>query len=114
MSLSIESGFTDFELVVALNKKDFAVLRNGGERAAFLQATFHHLFQLNETRLGRTEQRYFLDLLLHSPKLKVERFLTDLDHGQANGAISNMVRITSDKDQTLLRRGQWFSRKRPS
>jgi len=110
LSLCVESGFVGFEVTIPLTEQDFAVIETENERAAFLQAALHHPFQLKETRLGNTEQRYYLDMILHSPKSEVEAFLTEMDHGAANGAISNMVHITCGKDQALLRRGQWFNR----
>jgi hypothetical protein len=108
--LSVESSFVGFEVTIALTKEDFAVIETENERAAFLQAALHQPFQLKETGLGNVEQRYYLDMILHSPKSSVEVFLTEMDHGAANGAISNMVQITCGKDQALLRRGQWFNR----
>ena len=109
LSISVESGFVGFEVSISLTKEDFAVIESENERAAFLQAALHHPFQLKETRLGDAEQRRYLDMILHAPESEVEHFLTDLDHGAANGAISNMVRITCGKDQALLRCGQWFN-----
>jgi len=85
LSLCVESGFVGFEVTIPLTEQDFAVIETENERAAFLQAALHHPFQLKET-------------------------LTEMDHGAANGAISNMVHITCGKDQALLRRGQWFNR----
>ena len=108
--LSVESGFVSIEVTIALTKEDFAVIETEKERAAFLQAALHHPFQLKETRLGNAEQRYYLDMVLHSSKSEAEAFLTEMDHGAANGAISNIVHITCGKDQALLGRGQWFNR----
>ena len=109
LSLSVESGFVSFDVTIPLTDKDVAVIESENERAAFLQAALHHPFQLKETRLGNEEQRCYLDKILHSPKSEVEAFLTEIDHGTANGAISNMVHITCGKDHGILRKGQWFT-----
>ena len=110
LSLSVESGFVGFDVTIPLIEQDVAVLESDNERAAFLQAALHYPFQLKETRLDMAEQRYYLDRILHSPKSEVEEFLTKIDHGKANGAISNMVNITCNKDHWKLRKGQWFNR----
>ena len=109
LSLSVESGFIGFDVTIPLIEQDVAVLESDTERAAFLQAALHHPFQLKETRLDRAGQRYYLDRILHSPKSEVEDFLTNIDHGRANGAISNMVNTTCNKDHWKLRKGQWFN-----
>ena len=108
--LSVDSSFVSFEVTIGLTKEDIAVIDTENERATFLQAALHHPFQLKETWLDTGEQRYYLDKILHSPKPEVEAFLTEIDHGEANGAISNMVHITCGKDQGILRKGQWFNR----
>ena len=110
LSLCVASGFVDFVVEIPLTEEDFTVIKTDDERTSFLQAALHHPFQLKETWLGIEEQRHYLDMILHSPKSDVESFLTEIDHGSANGAISNMVRITCGKDQGLLRRGKWFGR----
>jgi len=107
--VSISSGFAEFEVQVRLAEKDLHVLRNDSERSAFLQAALHHPFQLQETALSEIEQRRYLDIILHSPVAEVEAFLTALDHGPANGAISNMMRITQSRDQQTMRSGTWFA-----
>lgn len=106
--ISIASGFAEFEVKVPLAEKDLVVLRTNSERTAFLQAALHHPFQLRSTVLSESEQRRYLDVILHSPVADVEEFLTTLDHGSANGAISNMLRITQGWDQRAMRNGTWF------
>ena len=110
LSLCVESGFAELVVTISLTEDDLAVIGSDDERASFLQAALHHPFQLKEAGLGGQEQRRYLDKILHSPVAEVEDFLTELDHGSANGAISNMVRITCGKDQGLMRSGQWFNR----
>lgn len=110
LSLCVESGFVEFVVSIALTEDDLRVIKNDPERASFLQAALHHPFQLKETRLESNELRHYLDMILHSKKSDSESFLTEIDHGRAHGAISNMVRITCGKDQCLLRQGQWFNR----
>ncbi len=107
--VSIASGFAEFDIKVPLQEKDLKVLRTDSERSAFLQAALHHPFQLRETALSEIEQRKYLDVILHSPVAEVEAFLTVLDHGSANGAISNMLRITRGRNQQAMRGGKWFA-----
>lgn len=104
----IASGFADFEVRIRLNEKDLRVLQTDSERAAFLQAALHQPFQLRQTALTEIEQRKYLDIILHASVAEVERFLTVLDHGVANGAISNMLRMTRGRDQQTMRNGRWF------
>jgi hypothetical protein len=109
LEICVASGFADYLIVIKLNEHDYEVLEKDGERAAFLQAVFHHFFQLRDTALSETDQRRYLDIILHGTEPDVEAFLTEIDHGRANGAISNMVRITCGRDQSQLRQGHWFS-----
>lgn len=108
LDINIASGHADFNVTIPLLENDYSVIENDEERAAFLQAAFHHPFQLKETWLNKAEQREYLDIILHSPKEVVESFLTEKDHGRAHGAISNAVRITCGRDQSNMRSGQWF------
>lgn len=108
LDLHVASGHADFNVTIPLSESDYSVIEKDEERAAFLQAAFHHPFQLKETWLGETEQREYLDVILHAPKDVVESFLTEKDHGYAHGAISNAVRITCGRDQSKMRSGQWF------
>ncbi|OBP14491.1 hypothetical protein A5320_12035 [Rheinheimera sp. SA_1] len=104
----VASGHMEYEVSVELEMRDFLVLENDSERAAFLQATLHYPFQAGRSALTKEKLREYLDVILHASQSEVERFLTDMDHGIANGAISNMVRITKQRDQYLMRQGKWF------
>lgn len=108
LELAVASGHADFRVSIPLTEHDSAVIENDQERAALLQAALHQPFQLKETWLDESEQRLYLDVILHAPEADVEAFLTEKDHGRANGAISNMVRITRGKDPSRLRGGRWF------
>lgn len=108
LEFAIASGFADFFVTIPLTQLDFEILERDEERAAFLQAALHDPFQLQATALGAMEQRRYLDVILHGSRSDVEEFLTDKDHGRANGAISNMVRITCGKEPSKMRRGRWF------
>ena len=110
LDLSVASGHAEFNVRIPLSEKDCLVIEKNEERAAFLQAALHRSFQLKETWLTESEQREYLDVILHSPKEVVESFLTEKDHGRAHGAISNCVRITLGRDQSIMRSGQWFQR----
>ncbi|MES9934585.1 MAG: hypothetical protein ABW162_17420 [Candidatus Sedimenticola sp. PURPLELP] len=109
MDLVVASGFTDFIVTIRLNQRDFEVIENIEERAALLCAALHHPFQLRETALNELEQRNYLEVILHEATPVVEHFLTEKDHGNANGAISNFMQITTGREQSLMRKGQWFN-----
>jgi hypothetical protein len=109
LDICVASGHADFTVNFILNKQDFDVIEKDEERAAFLHAALHHPFQLRETNLNNKEQRHFMDVILHGEKSVVESFLTKLDHGDANGAISNMIRITCKREQARMRQGHWFN-----
>lgn len=108
LEIAIASGFADFVVTIPLSRIDFEVIEGDKERAAFLQAALHDPFQLKATALGATEQRRYLNIILHGSESYVEAFLTEKDHGIANGAISNMVYMTCGKEQSLMRQGKWF------
>ena len=108
LELYVASGHMEYEVKLKLEKRDFKVLEIDSERAVFLQAALHHPFQGGKSALNEDQQREYLDTILHSSKSEVEKFLTDKDHGSANGSISNMVRITKQRDQSLMRQGTWF------
>lgn len=108
LSISVESGFAEYNVIIDINAQDFKIIENDKYRVALLQAALHRPFQLPETTLDKSEQRYYLDKILHANESEVNTFLTKLDHGQANGAISNMVRKSSDRDIENLRNGDWF------
>lgn len=110
LELAIASGHAVFSVTISLAERDYDVIKNDKERAAFLQAALHDPFQLRTTWLDESEQRKYLDVILHAPESVVEAFLTEKDHGRAHGAISNMIRITCKKDQSILRSGRWFGR----
>jgi hypothetical protein len=107
--VSISSGFADFEVKIPISELDLKVLRTDSERSAFLHAALHHPFQLRETSLSEIEQQRYLDVILHCSVVDVESFLTALDHGSANGAISNMLRITRGRNPQTMRSGKWFT-----
>ena len=109
LTIWIESGFASFDVVIPLTKEDYLVIESDGERASFLQAALHEPFQLKKNNLNLKEQRQYLDIILHASKEIVEEFLTEKDHGKAHGGISNMMRITSGRDQSLMRAGKWFT-----
>lgn len=108
LELAVSSGFADFFVTISLSRPDFEVLEQDEERAAFLQAALHDPFQLQSTVLSATEQRQYLDVILHGSRSDAEAFLTDKDHGRANGAVSNMVHLTCGYEQSLMRSGIWF------
>jgi len=102
--VSIASGIAEFEVSVSLEERDLQVLLSDHERAAFLQAALHHPFQLRATALSESEQRRYLDVILHAREGDVEAFITALDHGPASGAISNMLRITQGRRRQDMRK----------
>ena len=108
LDISVESGFAEYSVLIDINAQDFEVIENDKYRAVLLKAALHQPFQLKETVLDKGEQRHYLDIILHADESKVNVFLTKLDHGQAYGAISNMVRKVSNKDVERLWKGDWF------
>lgn len=108
LEIAIASGFAEFDVTINIEARDFAVIKHDKYRAALLHAALHRPFQLAETALDKDEQRYYLDKILHAKEFEVSNFLTKLDHGQANGALSNMLRITRNRNQEKLRGGDWF------
>ena len=108
LSISVDSGHVSFEVAFPLTVHDCVVLEMDVQRAAFLQAALHHPSQIKETKLNDAEVRNYLDTILHGDETQVETFLTQLDHGSANGAISNMMRLTCGRDQQPMRKGRWF------
>jgi len=108
LSISVESGFAEYNVIIDINAQDFKVIEKDKYRVALLQAALHRPFQLQETALDENERRYYLDKILHADESDVNAFLTKLDREQANGAISNMLRITSNRDIEKLRNGNWF------
>jgi len=108
LEICVASGHADFTININIEEHDFKIIEKDEERASFLHASFHHPFQLKDTNLNEVEQRHYLDVILHSRKSEVEKFLTAMDHGNANGAISNMIRITCKRDYSLMRKGHWF------
>lgn len=109
MTLSVASGFADFPVSISISKADFDVIKTNEERAALLCAAMHHPFQLSETRLSPVEQKHYLSVVLHAPVAEAEAFLTEKDHGTANGAISNYMRLTYGREQSQMRLGKWFN-----
>jgi hypothetical protein len=109
MELDVESGFVSFTVSISISKEDFDVLKQNEERAALLCAAIHHPFQLRQTNLNQNEQKYYLKVILHAPIPEVEKFLTEKDHGSANGAISNFIRLTYGRKQSSMRQGKWFN-----
>ncbi|WP_153039180.1 hypothetical protein [Microbulbifer sp. Q7] len=108
LELYIASGHMEYEVKVELEKIDFEILEKDAERAVFVHAALHHPFQSGSSALTKEKQREYLDIILHASKPEVEKFLTEKDHGSANGAVSNMVRITKQRDQSIMRQGKWF------
>lgn len=108
LDFGVASGHADFSVLIKLTEADYSVIDSDIERAAFLQAAFHHPFQLRETRLSEEEQRIYLDSILHAPKNVAETFLTEKNRGRANGAIAHMASITLDRDIEKMRKGKWF------
>lgn len=108
LEILVASGHADFGLQFEIREIDFQILSQDEERAAFLHAALHHPSQLKETRLNKAEVRRYLRIILHGKKSEVESFLTGLDNGRANGAISNMIRITCKREQSAMQQGHWF------
>jgi hypothetical protein len=107
LDMLVASGHFDRNCTFPITEDHLEALRND-ERYLFLFAALHHPFQLPETELGAAEVETYLDTILCAPKGEVELFLTELDHGRANGAISNLVHLCSGANRAVLRAGRWF------
>jgi hypothetical protein len=108
LDMLVASGHWDRNCTFPITERHLEALRDD-ERYLFLFAALHQPFQLPETELTPAEVTRYLDTILLAPENDVELFLTDLDHGRANGAISNLVHICSGADAAVLRAGRWFA-----
>lgn len=104
----VASGHLDRIEELPITERHAAVLCTDAERYWFLFTALHHPYQLASTRLSDARLGEYLDTVLCAPRAETERFLTDLDHGTANGALSNLLRIAVDGDHTRMRAGRWF------
>ena len=104
----VASGHADREERLPIAERHAQVLSTDPERYWFLFAALHHPYQLIETRLNADRLSEYLDTILLAEPAVVEVFLTDLDHGSANGALSNLLRIFVDADYARMRAGHWF------
>ena len=59
LSISVESGFAEYNVIIDINAQDFKIIENDKCRVALLQAALHRPFQLQETTLDKSEQRYY-------------------------------------------------------
>jgi hypothetical protein len=107
LNMLVASGHFDRDCEFPITERHLEALRDD-ERYLFLFAALHHPFQLSATELGADDVATYLDTILFAPKDEVEAFLTELDHGQANGAISNLVHIYAKADGPAMRAGHWF------
>jgi hypothetical protein len=108
LDMLVASGHFDRNCTFPITERHLEALRDD-ERYLFLFAALHQPFQLSETELTPAEVTRYLDTILLAPENEVERFLTDLDHGRANGAISNLVHLCSGTDAAVMRAGRWFA-----
>ena len=107
LDILVASGHLDRNCTFPISERHLEALRDD-ERYLFLFAALHHPFQLPDTELDPAQVATYLDTILFAPHNEVEAFLTDLDHGRANGAISNLVHIYAGADGPALRAGHWF------
>jgi hypothetical protein len=107
LDMLVASGHMDRNCTAPITERHLVALHNH-ERYLLLFAALHHPFQLPETELDAAGVTTYLDTILLGPEEAVNVFLTDLDHGQANGAISNLVHLCSRADIAPMRAGTWF------
>lgn len=107
LDMLVASGHMDRNCVFPITERHLEALRDH-DRYLLLFAALHHPFQLAATELSPDEVATYLDTILFAPENKVEVFLTELDHGRANGAISNLVHIYAGADREAMRAGRWF------
>ncbi|WP_328857999.1 hypothetical protein OG579_02825 [Williamsia herbipolensis] len=104
----VASGHADRVERLPISERHAHVLSTDVERYWFLFTALHHPYQLTETRLSAERLTDYLDAILFAEQPVVEAFLTELDHGSANGALSNLLRIFVDADYSRMRDGRWF------
>ena len=108
LNMLVASGHMDRDCVFPIAARHLEALRDH-TRYLLLYAALHHPFQLSQTELTSEKVATYLDTILFAPEDEVDAFLTELDHGTANGAISNLVHIYSGADRVAMREGRWFS-----
>ncbi|MGU3294693.1 DUF6357 family protein [Williamsia sp. M5A3_1d] len=104
----VASGHADRVERLPITEAHAQVLGVDAQRYWFLFTALHQPYQLTETRLSPERLNLYLDTILFAEPTVVEAFLTDLDHGTANGALSNLLRIFLAADQAQMRAGRWF------
>ncbi|KMT65135.1 hypothetical protein [Catenovulum maritimum] len=102
----VAKGFADYTVEVPITEKDYAVISENKERAEFLYSVLHYIFQCDYKNLDHAQQS--LNIVLYEKDSVVESFLTELDHGKANGSISNLMRIICKREQSPMIQGKWF------
>ena len=107
LDILVASGHKDRNCTFPITERHLEALRDH-ERYLFLFAALHHPFQLRQTELSPAEVATYLDTILFAPDDAVEAYLTTLDHGTANGALSNLVHIYAGADRDAMRAGSWF------
>lgn len=104
----VASGHFDRVERLPITEAHAEVLSVDPRRYWLLFTALHHPYQLVETRLDPEQLTNYLDTILFATPAVVEGFLTDLDHGSANGALSNLLRIVLNADHPQMRAGRWF------
>jgi hypothetical protein len=102
----VARGHADFSVNVPIAKSDYIILSENKERAEFLYSALHYAFQCDYKDLGKA--REYINIVLYEKNGVVDSFLTELDHGKANGSISNLIRIICKRKQSPMRQGKWF------
>ncbi|WP_299050054.1 DUF6357 family protein [uncultured Nocardioides sp.] len=108
LTMMVASGHMDRSVALPVAERHVPVLRDDATRYWLLHAALHSPYQLRDTELDADELATYLDTILLAPADEVEEFLTALDHGRANGAISNIVSIFTHADRLAMRDGRWF------
>jgi hypothetical protein len=109
LHMLVASGHAGRSCVFPLTDRHLEAAQAEPDRYLFAYAALHHPFQLAKTELPPDEVGIYLDRILLAPEGEVETFLTDLDHGRANGALSNLVHLCSEASYERMRSGRWFA-----
>lgn len=109
LRLHVASGHMDRNADLVVEHEHAEVLARDERRYYLLYCALHHPYQLATTELDPPTLRQWLDTVLLAPEVEASAFLTDLDHGWAHGAVSNLMSITTGVDRLRLRDGEWFS-----
>ena len=97
LDLAVSSGFAEYSVTIPLTEDDYSVIEHDEERAAFIQAAFHHPFQLKETWLSESEQREYTRFMECDQDNRNEK--EHADDKERNCVFSRPERVTANSEK---------------